>query len=133
MTRRATARPSPRESIQHDITNSSRYEALIQPKTIVQSPTEHQRGHPLMVRLCGWNVRGLNWPNKQEDLKIFLQLHNLGFVGLFETKITMKNVKKIANRLFQGWRWEHNFSHSPEGRIWKPGSLIPSQFRYCPC
>jgi len=79
-----------------------------------------------MVRLCGWNVSGLNWPNKQEDLKIFLQLNNLGLVGLFETKIKMKNVAKIPSRLFQGWRWEHNFSHSPKGRIWitwKPNSF----------
>ncbi|KAJ8445042.1 hypothetical protein Cgig2_022562 [Carnegiea gigantea] len=44
VTRRATARLSLRESIQHDITNSSRYEALIQPETVIQSPKKHPKG-----------------------------------------------------------------------------------------
>ena len=71
-----------------------------------------------MVRFCGWNVRGLNWPNKQDDVKLFLHLNNIGQVRLLEAKITVQNEEKVANRLFQSWRWVHNFNQSSRGRIW---------------
>ena len=49
-----------------------------------------------MARICTWNVRGLNWPNKQEDIKLFLHEKNIGFVGLLETKVNERNVEKVA-------------------------------------
>ena len=55
-----------------------------------------------MDRVCSWNVRGLNWLNKQEDIKIFLQEKRIGIIGLLETKVKERNVDKIAARLFQG-------------------------------
>jgi len=80
-----------------------------------------------MVRLGCWNIRGLNWPNKQDDIKIFLQLNNVGLVGFLETKIKEKNVDKVPNRMIPGWNWIHNFKHNPKGRIWiawKPSLFI---------
>ena len=58
-----------------------------------------------MNRIYSWNVRGLNWPNKQEDIKIFLHEKKIGIIGLLETKVKERNVDKIASRLFQGWQW----------------------------
>ena len=49
-----------------------------------------------MARICSWNVRGLNWPNKQEDIKLFLHEKNI----------------------FHGWQWHHNFNLNTKGRIW---------------
>jgi len=40
-----------------------------------------------MSLIASWNVQGLNWPNKQEDVKLFLQQNDIGMVGLIETKI----------------------------------------------
>ncbi|KAJ8446811.1 hypothetical protein Cgig2_016121 [Carnegiea gigantea] len=34
-----------------------------------------------------WNVRGLNWPNKQEDVKAFLYSNQISLIGLLETKV----------------------------------------------
>jgi len=62
-----------------------------------------------MTRICSWNIRGLNWPNKQEDVKLFLHEKNIGLVGLLETKVKEKNVEKITNKLLQGWDCHHNF------------------------
>ncbi|KAJ8421943.1 hypothetical protein Cgig2_012935 [Carnegiea gigantea] len=39
---------------------------------------------------------GLNSPNKQEDVKIFLHKENIGLVGLLEVKVKEKNVEKEA-------------------------------------
>ncbi|KAJ8425485.1 hypothetical protein Cgig2_023901 [Carnegiea gigantea] len=63
-------------------------------------------------------IRGLNWPNKQVDVYIFLQLNKVGLLGLFETKVKEHNVDTVASRAFPGWRWVHNFSLNPRGRIW---------------
>ena len=83
-----------------------------------------RRGFSAMDRICSWNIRGLNQPNKQEDIKIFLSNKHIGLVGLLEIKVKERNVEKVANRLFQGWKWQHHFQLSTKGRIWvawKPG------------
>jgi len=79
-----------------------------------------------MSRLCSWNIRGLNYPNKQVDIKIFLHEKNISLVGLLETKVKDKNVDKVVNKLFQGWNWHHNFHLNAKGRIWV--AWRPSQF-----
>jgi len=71
-----------------------------------------------MDNIARWNIRGLNWPNKQEDVKIFSHDKGIGLVGLLETKIKEHNVQKEAVRIFPNWRWVHNFSLNPKGRIW---------------
>jgi len=70
-----------------------------------------------MDRIYNWNIRGLNWPNKQEDVKIFLHEKQIGFIGLLETKVKENKVDKTHN-IFQGWSWHHNFTLCTKGRIW---------------
>ncbi|KAJ8419442.1 hypothetical protein Cgig2_014343 [Carnegiea gigantea] len=74
--------------------------------------------YTLMDNVGCWNIRGLNWPNKQEDLRVFMQQKQIGLMGLLETKIKEKNVTHIANKLFPDWHWCHNFHLNPKGRIW---------------
>jgi len=62
-----------------------------------------KKGFPPMARICSWDIRGFNWPNKQEDVKLFLHEKNMGLVGLLETKVKEKNVDKISSKIFQGW------------------------------
>jgi len=57
---------------------------------------------PLMQNIVGWNVRGLNWPNKQVDINIDLELNKVGLVGLFKTKVNPKNVDKVITKVFPG-------------------------------
>ncbi|KAJ8430951.1 hypothetical protein Cgig2_003535 [Carnegiea gigantea] len=52
------------------------------------------RGFPPMANLSSWNIRSLNWANKQEEVKLFLHSHNIG------------------------WKWAHNFTLNPKGRLW---------------
>ncbi|KAJ8419799.1 hypothetical protein Cgig2_030528 [Carnegiea gigantea] len=49
-----------------------------------------------MDRICSWNIRGLNWPNKQEDVKIFLHEKHIGFIGLLETKFIHCKATQLA-------------------------------------
>lgn len=72
------------------------------------------RGIAQMANILCWNIRRLNWPNKQEDVRLFLQTNQVGLVGLIETKVKEKNVSHIATRTFPGWEWLHNFSLNPK-------------------
>ncbi|KAJ8435393.1 hypothetical protein Cgig2_009644 [Carnegiea gigantea] len=98
------------ETTQPAHTNS--FQALLESDVLelVEKRTE-RGGKFLMVNIASWNVRGLNWPNKQEDYQISL-------IGLLETKVKEKKVQAVANRLFQGWEWHHNFNQTAKGRIW---------------
>jgi len=40
-----------------------------------------------MDSIITWNITGLNSPNKQEDVKIFLHDQQVGLVALLETKV----------------------------------------------
>jgi len=71
-----------------------------------------------MTNIVSWNIRGLNWPNKQEELKMFIQRNNIGILGLLETKVKIPKVDDIAARIFPNWRWHHNFHLNAKGRIW---------------
>ena len=94
---------------------------------------------PPMAHIASWNIRGLNWPNKQEDVKLFLQLNNIGLIGLLETKVKRQKMHNVADMIFQGWDWANNCDIS-NGRIWvawKPGIFRVSiqeksdQFIHC--
>ncbi|KAJ8420631.1 hypothetical protein Cgig2_015473 [Carnegiea gigantea] len=46
---------------------------------------------PPIANILAWNVRGLNRPNKQEDIKIFLHKHSIDLVALLGTKAHLGN------------------------------------------
>jgi exonuclease III len=58
-----------------------------------------------------WNVRGLNNPAKQEDIKQVIQLHKPSVVNLQETKLAEISVPLIARCL--GSAYADNFSYLP--------------------
>ena len=58
-----------------------------------------ERGTP-MDNIIAWSIRGLNWPNKQEDLKDFLHTNKGGLIGLIETKIKMETDDVVITRTF---------------------------------
>lgn len=64
-----------------------------------------------------WNIRGLNSPQKQKEIKGLLQEWKVGLVGLLETKIKSHNFSSIYSRMFQGWCVSSNFSLVKGGRI----------------
>ena len=70
-----------------------------------------------MDRISSWNIGGLNWPTKQEELKIFLHQNKIGLIGHQETKVKEEKASRIAQNIFPGWHWIHNFQIS-QGRIW---------------
>ena len=52
-----------------------------------------------MDRILSWNVRGMNSPNKQEDIQIFLHQQQVGLVGFLKTKIKEQNIDSVMGRI----------------------------------
>ncbi|KAJ8423898.1 LOW QUALITY PROTEIN: hypothetical protein Cgig2_010854 [Carnegiea gigantea] len=63
--------------------------------------------------LC-WNIRNLNRPNKQEDVKLFLNRNNFDSIGLLQNKLV-----SMANSMHSGWCVLGDFNPilSPKDRI----------------
>ena len=61
-----------------------------------------------MVEIVSWNVRGMNGPIKQEDLKIFLDQQQVSLVGFLETKVHLQNVEQVMGRICNHWQWDHH-------------------------
>ncbi|KAJ8421653.1 LOW QUALITY PROTEIN: hypothetical protein Cgig2_019771 [Carnegiea gigantea] len=121
--------PSP-----EDFTLVSKGRAPKQPSITPVAPLSE-----LYNTIASWNVRGLNWPNKQEDVKLFLQLNDVGLVGLIETKIRQHNAVSLASNFLHGWQWANNCDIS-NGRIWvawKPSSyhiaILEKTYQYIHC
>jgi len=71
-----------------------------------------------MDNIVSWNIRGLNWTNKQEDLRSLLHMNKVGMIGLMETKIKMENDSRTAARAFPRWKWDNNSTPNIKGRLW---------------
>ena len=71
-----------------------------------------------MIKLAAWNIRGLNDPLKQTELKSFVRVHSLSVVCLLETRIRESNKDRIFTSIFPGWNLLHNYDHALLGRIW---------------
>ncbi|KAJ8437064.1 hypothetical protein Cgig2_025911 [Carnegiea gigantea] len=66
---------------------------------------------------------GMNAPNKQADIKVFLQQENAGIVGFLETKVKESNIQHVMSKVCLNWKWEHNATSTERGRIipsWHP-------------
>lgn len=71
-----------------------------------------------MIKFAAWNVRGLNDPVKQAEVRHLVQSQALSCVALLETKVQQSNQSAISLSLMRGWRFIDNFSCHPLGRIW---------------
>ncbi|XP_059315374.1 uncharacterized protein LOC132065978 [Lycium ferocissimum] len=65
-----------------------------------------------------WNIRGLNRPFKQKELKTFLLKNKVSLLGCLETKIKQDKVRKVRKNLGTEWEVFADYSQEPNGRIW---------------
>ena len=75
-----------------------------------------------MVKFASWNIRGLNDPLKQIEVRSFVKSHALDFVCILETRVRVSNKDRIFSSIFPGWKLFHNYDHAVLGRIWMCGN-----------
>lgn len=77
----------------------------------------------LMNSIISWNIRGLNSPAKQEDVRVFLRQQKIGMIAFLETKVQHKNIQQVAAKICPKWEHVHNTEENERGRIlilWQP-------------
>ena len=75
-----------------------------------------------MVKFASWNIRGLNDPLKQREVRSFIESQTLDFVCILETRVRASNKDRIFTTILPGWRMFHNYDHALLGRIWICGN-----------
>ncbi|XP_059654268.1 uncharacterized protein LOC132300985 [Cornus florida] len=70
------------------------------------------------MSFAAWNVRGLNSPEKQTEIRKLINEHSLHLLAILETKIQEANVTAVHMKIAPSWKLFHNYPHSPLGRIW---------------
>ncbi|XP_019242537.1 PREDICTED: uncharacterized protein LOC109222666, partial [Nicotiana attenuata] len=68
--------------------------------------------------ICTWNIRGLNKPHKQKELRIFLQKNKIDILGCLEIRVKEKKAKNILYKVTKDWGYCHNYTEAENGRIW---------------
>ena len=71
-----------------------------------------------MVKVCSYNIRGLNKRVKQSDLHSFLVENDISMAGVLETKVKFKKSASGFKNVHNSWQWTSNYQHHPLGRIW---------------
>ncbi|XP_074315473.1 uncharacterized protein LOC141651673 [Silene latifolia] len=77
-----------------------------------------EKGESSMGSCSLWNIRGLNNPTKQLEIKRFLSQNKVGICGLLETKSKFKNWNKVRVNLCDDWSICTNSSLHKGRRIW---------------
>ncbi|KAK9675707.1 hypothetical protein RND81_11G025200 [Saponaria officinalis] len=71
------------------------------------------------MKLASWNIRGVNHPSKQQELRHFLLKHRVDVMGLVEIRVKTHNAGMIGAKLFgHNWGLVNNYQYHPNGRIW---------------
>ncbi|XP_019248358.1 PREDICTED: uncharacterized protein LOC109227614 [Nicotiana attenuata] len=67
---------------------------------------------------CSWNIRGLNKPFKQKELKNFLFTNKVVLIGCLETKVKANKAEKVKKKMGNEWEVANDYTQSQNGRIW---------------
>ncbi|XP_019240335.1 PREDICTED: uncharacterized protein LOC109220328 [Nicotiana attenuata] len=68
--------------------------------------------------VSSWNIRGLNKPFKQIELKAFLFEHKIALLGCLETKIKPRSVTKVKEKFNREWKVYSDEAINERRRIW---------------
>lgn len=70
------------------------------------------------MNIITWNVRGLNRPSKQREVKSMIKLHKIGLVCLIETRVKEEKADLIRDSIVPCWGYVFNYEKHNLGRIW---------------
>lgn len=71
-----------------------------------------------MVRVCAYNIRGLNKTVKKADLHSFLVDQNISLAGILETRVKENKASASFRAVHHSWSWDANYQFHSNGRIW---------------
>ncbi|KAJ9536694.1 hypothetical protein OSB04_un000167 [Centaurea solstitialis] len=69
----------------------------------------------LMLKAACWNIRGLNAPEKQREVKSFLRVNEINLFAVLESHLSSQALGSVVNNVFNRWAWVSNQSVSLHG------------------
>jgi hypothetical protein len=58
-----------------------------------------------MISFASWNIRGLNRPLKQKEVRHFVDQNNLSLCAILESHVDVDNLFRICGNTFRAWNW----------------------------
>lgn len=71
-----------------------------------------------MAIVACWNIRGLNFPIKQQEVRDFISLNSIDLLCLVETRVLEDNAGKIRTLYFPNWHCSFNYCSARLWRVW---------------
>ncbi|KAJ0021146.1 hypothetical protein Pint_31804 [Pistacia integerrima] len=68
-----------------------------------------------MSKIASWNVRGLNQPTKQKEVRVFMNYIQIGLCALLETRIAYPKIHSVFDKVFCRWHWISNAEYGSRG------------------
>lgn len=72
---------------------------------------------PSMI-ISTWNIRGINQPLKQKELRHFLQKNKVDVMGVVETRVKVHKTGNILQKMVPDWKHCLNYPMAYNGRVW---------------
>jgi hypothetical protein len=61
-----------------------------------------------MFSMASWNIRGLNRPLKQKEVRKLVVDNHLSVCAILESHVDVSNLYKVCGTVFKGWDWTSN-------------------------
>ncbi|KAJ9536674.1 hypothetical protein OSB04_un000147 [Centaurea solstitialis] len=68
-----------------------------------------------MFNIACWNIRGMNAPDKQQEVRAFLRNNGVNMCAILETHVRIDSLRSICDRTFGRWEWVSNQAQSEFG------------------
>lgn len=76
----------------------------------------------MTLKICAWNVRGLNDLTKQREVANIFCNEGIDIVDQLETKVLSNKHKNILNRVVKHWKSHTNNDNAALGWAWVAGT-----------
>ncbi|KAK1414742.1 hypothetical protein QVD17_30493 [Tagetes erecta] len=61
-----------------------------------------------MISMAAWNIRGLNQPLKQNEVRKVIQENNIQVCAVLESHVSVDRLSNICRKVFRDWDWSSN-------------------------
>ncbi|XP_022030438.1 uncharacterized protein LOC110931350 [Helianthus annuus] len=68
-----------------------------------------------MVCLATWNIRGLNRPLKQTEVRQVVRENGVSFCAVLESHVEVSKLDKVCRSVFSNWEWTSNGGQCDKG------------------
>lgn len=77
--------------------------------------------------IASWNIRGLNKPLKQREIRHLVSFHRINVLGILETKVKASDFKKVFSSCVSNWGFVNNYYYAERVEFGLLGTLVSAR------